>query len=889
MDDSLHEGFIILEPQSGEVSTSVSQPYTTHENVEFTDADPGYTYNIDDYVDPTRVMQDSDDADLGNFFKRPLKIASYQWSPSVTFGEDLNPWELYFKNPRVINRIANYKLLRCKMKVKILINGTQFHYGRVLAAYEPLATFNQTGIPTTLIRQDLVRASQLPHIFLDPCTSTGGELELPFMWYYNYLDIPSSEWVNMGKLYLRELNDLNHANGATDPITISVFAWAEDVSLSVLTSRNPSVLVAQSGTKKKSTGNQPKKSQNTTSGKSAKKKTNPGMSTPAEKAEANTSGLVSGPATAVAKVAGALKVVPWLTPFATATEMAANTTAGIAKLFGYSRPTVSVDPEPFKPHAISSLATTTVPDGVEKLTVDDQQELSLDTRIAGIGATDPLSIKEIASRESYLTTFSWSPSDTPETLLWNCRVMPTLWEESGTGAAKAFHFPACCAAALPFEFWTGSMNFRFQIVKSNFHKGRIKLVYDPDYIASNEYNTNYLHVIDITEKTDFTVTIGNGQQYTLLDRFNPGVRSKTECYSTTPYTDKEFGNGTLGVYVVNELAVPNTDINNSIEVNVFVSMGDDFEVFVPVDDFMNFQFYRDSGAPAILNAQSGEIEKSEESPTATAANYAPDEQDNEPVQSESCQLGPDMQYDTEVNKVYTGEAIESFRPLLKRYNIWASTGNTDGQSSVYAGRLPMFPMYRGYVPGAIGTQDPEGRPYNFNNTTLLHWVTMGFQGWRGSIRWKILPRGLTTSLTAYVQRHPVRKNDNGSIQMVVVDPQSLTNQNAKARSVVKSNTVPLQHPTMGANGHTYRVDKINPAVEFEMPFYNQERFYPGKQIDYSSVSLLGVETFDYRIFADQPNTSACDFHVAAGDDFQVYMWTGMPRLYYETGPPLASP
>jgi hypothetical protein len=45
-------------------------------------------------------------------------------------------------------------------------------------------------------------------------------------------------------LNLRSINTLKNANGATDPINISVFAWASDVELSVPTAADPSTLSA---------------------------------------------------------------------------------------------------------------------------------------------------------------------------------------------------------------------------------------------------------------------------------------------------------------------------------------------------------------------------------------------------------------------------------------------------------------------------------------------------------------------------------------------------------------------------------------------------------------------------------------------------------------------
>jgi hypothetical protein len=294
--------------------------------------------------------------------------------------------------------------------------------------------------------------------------------------------------------------------------------------------------------------------------------------------EANKKGMISGPATAVAKMSNALSVVPAIKPYALATATVAENVAKVAKQFGYCRPPETKNPSPMRVFPTSSLAVTNVPDTAAKLSVDDKQELSIDPRIAGLGASDPMAIKEIAKRESYLTKFEWAQNTTPETLLWNARISPVTWAESSL-SPKSFHFPACAMAAMPFKYWTGSMKFRFQVVCSAFHKGRLKIVYDPNYFGAmsggrfSEYNVNYTEVIDIADTQDFTIEIGNGQPYTLLERHTPCVDSVTQLYSLAPYTSKEAGNGVLGVFIVNELTTPNSDTPNNIEVNVFVSMG----------------------------------------------------------------------------------------------------------------------------------------------------------------------------------------------------------------------------------------------------------------------------------------------------------------------------
>lgn len=808
------------------------------ENVKFSDQIDPYMYDVDSFVDPTRKLQDSNDSSLQNFFSRPIKIAEEEWATSTALTLTINPWTLYFANPRVSNRLSNFNLMRSKLHVKVVINGNGFQYGRAMVSYLPFDIYDPLSSNAALVSEDLVQASQQPRIFLDPTTSQGGELVLPFYNYWNYCSIPETQWDELGELYFRSLNTLKHANGASDVVTISVFAWAEDLEMSVLTSVDQNNIVPQSGD---------------------------------EVEEVNKTGVISGPATAVAKVAGALTSVPYISPFAQATEMTAKTTASVAKLFGYCKPPVTKNPEPYKPYIASSLALTNTGDGLGKMTVDEKQELTIDPRIAGLGGADPLNIKEIAKRESYLTTFAWNIGTSPETLLWNSFVDPVLWAENA-GPPTSFHFPACAMAALPFKYWTGTMRFRFQIVCSAFHKGRLKVVYDPNYFASNEYNTNYLTIVDIADKTDFTVEVANGQQYTTLTHALPGVNAVSEIYSTTPYIAPPLprrSNGVLGVYVVNELTTPNSTINNDIEINVFVSMGDDFEVFVPDDHFQYFVAKPQSGMEIVPESQN------------TAEPSAPQQEDAE-------KLGPKKSDNSEINMVFTGESIASFRTMLKRYNLWTSISPKTSVDSSLTGRYSAYPFLRGNVSGAVHTTTLAA-PYNFCNTVLVHWVTWAYSGWRGSLRYKWLPRGRLESSekpTLYVQRHPI-----GEAEYVRSDfsPQSFsTDSQAAASAIVSLNAggIPTANaPFGGAKGQVYSSGYLNPAIEFEVPYYSPLRFTPGKEEDHTGINLFN-EGYDFFLQCDASDSTAWDIHVACGEDFQTYFFTGLPRLYYEPSPPL---
>jgi hypothetical protein len=238
------------------------------------------------------------------------------------------------------------------------------------------------------------------------------------------------------------------------------------------------------------------------------------------------------------------------------------------------------------------LATCDTEDTVTKLTIDSKQELCVDPRTVGLGDSDEMDIKSLCQRESFLTQFDWLPSDSPETLLQNFRVSPMNWAM----LSDEIHHTPSSFVGLLFDNWRGTIKYRIQICSSNFHKGRIKIVYDPYYQATNEYNTNYTYIVDVAENKDFTVEVGWGSPY-------PWLRTSTPGLDPVPFSGSAFGspssfssNGVLSIFVVNELTTPNSPA--AVKINVMVSCGDDIEFGAPSNRLTNYTYFPQSGYEA---------------------------------------------------------------------------------------------------------------------------------------------------------------------------------------------------------------------------------------------------------------------------------------------------
>ena len=156
----------------------------------------------------------------------------------------------------------------------------------------------------------------------------------------------------------------------------------------------------------------------------------------------------------------------------------------------------------------------------------------------------------------------------------------------------------------------------------------------------------------------------------------------------------------------------------------------------------------------------------------------------------------------------------------------------------------------------------------------------------GGIRRKVVPRGQFDYINYYVQRREPANATGSNYSYAAVAAINVQNQNelnwrnTKDTNQFGNGSVPF----LGWQGVAYQNSLINPTFEFESPFYSVDRFYPGKRLDYTGVGTK-VERVDLRIDSKGETFSAFDTFVAIGEDFQVFFFTGLPRMYYEANPP----
>ena len=794
--------------------------------------------------DPLRNDIHQPDVDLTTFLKRPIKILSQTWAVGDFLRLTIDPWTLFLQHPAIARKLYNYAYLSGSMTITLMINGTQFHFGKGLLSYNPRnAGTIPARAPGSAPVIDNIIYSQRPHIMFDPSESVGGVLSLPFVNPLNMLDITDPTLVSsMGSLTLSSFNQLQHALAVADPITVTIFArMNDDVVLAGSTNAAPANFVSQSGMTMK-------------------------------KNDEYGQGVISRPASALAKVAGMLTKVPVIGHWAFATQIGAQATSQIASLFGWSRP-INLNPiNKVRPTYVGNMANTSIDDATDKLSFDPKQEITVDPRTIGYGdGNDDLVIQSIATRPSYLTRFQWLPAYNVGKHLFSARVTPMMFTRQNVSGTTEIGPTPMAFAAYPFRHWRGSIVYRFQVVASKFHKGRLRIHYDPLGIAPGEpdWAGGYNEVFDISDTRDLEVKIGwnqaaayrfvGNQWSNIFTPINHTPRDG-DLSPVNPIGDLPLNtNGVIAVYVLNELAAPETtgDASN-VEVNVFVSACDDFEVAGPESlglDSLSVhseQFVSQSGEVCI------------ESTAPTGSSTIP----RTTMGAESSPRNID-------NALYFGEAFTSFRDMLKRYAYYTTYGNplSDEDARSYALNIThkVFPPYRGN----------DGTVQVYAKNTLLHYLTPAFVARRGGIRWKYVYNDLSANITCDNRNLIVRRITQDSlVSSSVLVPLTL---NGGTDSMDLTRRV-TSHIDTWNGAQSTNVGQC-PSLEVEFPYYREERYTDASLVaenvletDFSQLNLLIPAVRNNK--SPPANEHTFDAYLAPGEDFNLMWFLSCPILYF---------
>jgi hypothetical protein len=819
--------------------TEVSQ------NVSFIDNAAGLSVSAAPATNHVAKVDNTDDLQLGQFLSRPTLINTTTWSTADVTGvkTTLQPWYLFLNSAAIKKKLDNFAYLRGRLHIKVVLNGTPFQFGAVRACYSPLLGTVSDKIRTNPITalSLLIPYSQQPGFFMYPQANAGGEMVLPFFYHKNWLDITvAADVQNFGTLNYLIYSILRTAvAGGTTDVTLQTFAWMTDVELMGSTSR----LALQ--------------------------------------ADEYVEGKISKPATAVASVASTLTMVPYIGPFARATAIGATALAGIARLFGYTNVPVIADIHGFQPMNAPMLASGHIGTPVQKLTLDPKQELSIDPSPHGLESQDELALSYLKKKESYFGRVNWDTSDAADALKFVLRVNPyqpeciplynTLTVEVGK---RVYHTPLSYTGAM-FKHWRGGLILRIKIVATKFHKGRLKIQYDPrnDISAvSPAENTVYTTILDIGESDDLEIEIPfhQPQAWLLNDQTLDQNWSGGGALANRLGTD----NGLLTIRVLTALTAPAA---GAINLLFFLRGADDFEYANPNDHIGPDD---NNKVPSFFALQADDH--------------------TEIVATRIC-VGNKATVSTERYGLNYGENICSLRALLHRSHLldtsWVPVMNTGSIVNVMK-ILKIMPYVPGYNSDVLWPHNAAkviaaagSSQYAFNTMGHLPYVAGMFLGYRGGVNYTLTPGNDDYSSIADMRaiRWTTPTTDSAYRYWKVWTFASL----ASVVSIRANFLNRLSYLGDGLGGMAITSTATNSSLSVQIPDYKPYNFSLADPVNYNYGSTkdgTDIQSVAVQTLISTPTTRSISYitlqtEVAAAPDFTCLFFLCCPTMDYQLNNP----
>lgn len=752
--------------------------------------------------------------DMSDFLSRPVSIYESTLGESVDHSIRIEPWDLFTLIPSVRAKLRNFAFLRGNLHVRISVSGTPFHYGRLLVSYQPYAKYNETlkTYATMLGLTGLARPLFLSYLSQAPGSSLINvnaneplEIVLPFIstkpMHRLYNAAPGAiaagtsltDFQDSGSLFIYSLNQFHSVSTSPSDMYMQVYAWMEDVELGTNTATQLAI-TTESGKDERQTG-------------------------PVQKI-----------ATALFDVSNKLSSVPVIGIYAKASAIAFGALSKVSAIFGWSKPCIMSAPMLVRPQPFENGALTIGYDTAKRVVIDPLQELTVDTSCCGV-EQDDLVISTMASRVSYYQTFVWQDTDNPLTTpIWTSSVSPNCGQYfDDVKDSKVYNQPTAMAfAAQPFCWWRGDIIFRFEVVCSAFHRGKLGIYFEPNVAqaavitASTSLNKQFIKVVDIQETQVFEVEVKwaaprpwllVGPSTNLIVTSDPALVNITTG----------FANGFIAVFPFTTLQSPDA---SNISINVYAYCNNlQVNGYEAANLPTSRDIYVESGS-CIANVEISRIVLNDS--TASPDGICED---------------------------YFGEQPLSFRALLKRFvgnqEITSSANTTHLYNSMKFQILPL-------------NQLPYAATSNALNGDLFSHLRYAFLGIRGGIRVRIRPN--TTNTLSNLNWVKLALNGHES---------SFSN------TCVGSDT-----PNLAVMpGSVSFVPSTNGGVEAELPFYSSNLFaicfsdvYDDAGTYADNMEARWFRNARYTVDVPNKTLAASQFSIerAAGEDFSLLRFQGAP-------------
>lgn len=567
-------------------------------------------------------------------------------------------------------------------------------------------------------------------------------------------------------------------------------------------------------------------------------------------------GTVGRIASTTAKVAAAVtNVAPFLAPFTGPLAIGMGAVATIADIFGFTRESSPLMPNPLVSRLTSSLAPIDGSDPSDPIALANGNAVSIDPRIGGGEGEDPMSFGSLFERWTLVRSFSISKA-TPVGGVYNIPVTPTL---PGVTLGRAFHTVAGYVG-LPFSYWSGDMEYLIYIPSSANVKGSLQVFWDPAVFPT--IATTYVSDPTVYLSGTMIDLCGSSATYLKVDMAGQVTAKLNEpVYETGTTRSIDYCNGSLAFYLNAEVTTPRTD-GVPVTVLIFARGGKNMKFHVP----KALTTYGGSTSSVTTVNTTFRLQGLRE--------FDPTVESTHVDLTDSTQLAPVVQ-------INYGEDIASCRGLAQKFSYAGPlqlSNRTDGDVPRTYASLS-FPRRSvtagdgngiGYFPGAAA----YGYDTLGDGTVINYWSWAGhylqmFCGFRGGHRIKVFQRDVGASEDVIYPLHATAMCINDLANLATLLPQG---------------------SSPSASGDLFTHEVIQPVTrgtgaEYSIPYYGAGRYTTGfgyvtKGQDYPHTDRMarGLFWLPAWAFKAADTTKIFDLYMAGGPDISVARYRRVPGL-----------
>lgn len=400
---------------------------------------------------PYLGIKPHDSSSIADFLAKPQLLGSGLWATADLFESQLYSLSIasalegtsYWSN-----KMQGYKLVRGTAVVKVNLNATPFHQGKLILTFLPCYRHLSTS-QTASMNSMMAQITTQPNIELDASESSV-EMRIPYVTPVSWYDRVSDDY-DWGTIFLFVLAPLKTGAAGTQNVGYDIFLSFEDFEctapFSVQSSR--SISTRRSVRKEKERANK---------------------------------GIVAGSLESVADAADALGDIFGYIPGSKAVATVARSASDMAALFGFSKPTVAPASTDVVSNPFRYIQNYSGLNNAPSLSYSHDQHIPDHSGLFGHDM-DEMSFAYLKTIPGLSRVFTWSTSGASNQLLLGMDVSPATVMSSKTSIVTGSSVIYRAGSPLFmlhrfFGAYRGGIIMTLKFAKTKMHTGRLQIAFE---------------------------------------------------------------------------------------------------------------------------------------------------------------------------------------------------------------------------------------------------------------------------------------------------------------------------------------------------------------------------------------------------------------------------